>query len=252
MRTWSRWRASAAGSERPIGMEDYEVAGGFEGALNQHADELLQTPAVRAEPEFVSIIFRRLTALGRGNRERRDPAPLSELWDLCRVVSDDQRLRVTGIIDVFRQGEATFLTPRDGELAPDTYIDIAHESLIRNWKVLAEEWLPEEEKQAQGLIELLDRARGWRAGKKELLMGLDLSGALEWDSQRNRSPRWAQHYAGTEAIEEVEAFLAASREKFAESERREKDRSQRELRRTRLVERCGVFAGRAARGDGER
>src|SRR5205823_2552388 len=89
MRTWSRWRESAAGQERPIEVEDYEAAGGFADALNQHADELMQSPAVRAEPRLVEIVFKRLTALGRGNRERRDPAPLSELWDLCNATSDE-------------------------------------------------------------------------------------------------------------------------------------------------------------------
>jgi hypothetical protein len=218
MRTWLRWRQSYTGSERPIGMGNYEAAGRFEGALNRHADELLQTSAVQDAPDFVGIIFKRLTALGRGNRERRDPAPLLELEDLCSAGSGPAGQGVYAIINVFRQGGASFLTPRGGELSPDTYIDIAHESLIRHWRVLAEVWLPEEEKQAKTLIELLDGARGWRAGKKELLVGLDLAGALEWDSRRNHSPKWAEHYAGAGAIQEVEAFIAASRAKLAESE----------------------------------
>jgi hypothetical protein len=156
------------------------------------------------------------------------------LWDLCSATSEERRQRVNAIIDVFRGGEATFLTPRDGELEPDTYIDIAHESLIRNWKVLAEKWLPEEEKQAQTLIELLDRARGWQTRKRELLIGLDLSGALEWDAAHNRSAKWAEHYAGPAAMEtvkefltasrqQVEKFLTASRQQFEESERRARE-----------------------------
>jgi hypothetical protein len=75
-RTWARWRAS--GGERLIGIEDYEATGGFAGALNRHADELLNSDAVRADPKIAEILFKRLTALGRGNPERRDPAPLSE------------------------------------------------------------------------------------------------------------------------------------------------------------------------------
>ncbi|MGH9665969.1 MAG: hypothetical protein ACRD9L_16205, partial [Bryobacteraceae bacterium] len=146
MRTWSRWRESPLGNERPIGVEHYEAAGGFKGALNQHADELLQSPTVRDSQDLVAIVFKRLTAVGAAKRERRDLASLSELWDLCNAISEERRRRVNGVIDVFRQGEATFLTPRNGELKPDTYIDIAHESLIRNWNLLAEKWLPEEEK----------------------------------------------------------------------------------------------------------
>ncbi len=205
MRTWSRWLNASTGGDRPIGLEDYEAAGGFAGALNQHAEELMNSPAVCAQPEFVEIIFKRLTARGRGNRERRDPANAAGR-DLCSAQSDEDRQQVSDIIDVFRKGEATLLTSRNGEPKPDTYVDIAHESLIRNWKILTEKWLPEEEKQVKTFIELLDRARGWRVGKKEVLVGLDLSGALEWDSKLvfvkmvNTTPRWRC------AIEEVEAL----------------------------------------------
>jgi hypothetical protein len=211
MRTWSRWRDSRTWAERPIGTEDYETAGGFEGALNQHADELLDSPAARSEPKFAEIIFKRLTALGRGNRERRDPATLSELWELCSAVTVERRPSVNAIIEVFRHGEATFLSPREGELAHDTHIDITHECLIRNWKVLAERWLPEEETQAHTFIELLERARGWQAGKKELLTGVELSAAVDWDERRNRSAKWAEHYAKPGASEAVESFLKAAR-----------------------------------------
>src|SRR5262249_41480028 len=80
MRTWAQWRMSPDGAVRTIELKDYDAAGGFAGALNQHADELLKSAAVCTEPSIVEIVFKRLTALGWGNRERRDPAPLSELW----------------------------------------------------------------------------------------------------------------------------------------------------------------------------
>lgn len=35
-----------------IEMEDYQAAGGFGGALNLHGDELLDSPASRAEPKY--------------------------------------------------------------------------------------------------------------------------------------------------------------------------------------------------------
>jgi WD40 repeat protein len=214
MRTWSHWRKSSPQNDRAISPDDYQAIGGFADALNQHANELLQS---LSDPEFAEIIFKRLTALGRSNRERRDPAQLSELWELCNAVNSERQKRVSDVIELFRQDEATFLAPRDGHLAPDTFIDIVHESLIRNWKKLAEEWLPEQESQAKTLAELLDRARGWQAGARELLTGLDLSAALEWNSQRNRYPKWAEHYVGARGVEEVEAYLSASHRRVAQS-----------------------------------
>jgi len=213
MRTWARWNSVAPDNTRPISDEDYEAIGRFSGALNQHADELLKTPAATATPGFVEIIFRRLTALGRNNRERRDPALLSELWELCNARSAQDRQRANNIIDVFRQGQATFLAPREGELKPETFIDIAHESLIRNWNILAQQWLPDEEKQAKTLVELLDRANGWRAKERDLLAGLDLASAVQWDRRRNQSPVWAEHYVGVGKLTEVQAFIAASRKR---------------------------------------
>lgn len=38
MRTWSEWRRSDPDQQRRIELEDYETAGGFAGALNQHAE----------------------------------------------------------------------------------------------------------------------------------------------------------------------------------------------------------------------
>jgi len=211
MRTWSHWHAACPDNSRPIDNSDYEAIGGFSGALNQHADELLKTPAVQAAPGFVEILFKRLTALGRGNRERRDPSPLSELWELCDAKSEGDCNKVNNIIDVFRQGEATFLAPREGDLKPDTFIDIAHESLIRHWKILAQKWLPDEEKQTKTLLELVDRAAGWRAHERDVLTGLDLAGAMQWNRHCNPSPIWAEHYVSADKLEDLRAFLAASR-----------------------------------------
>jgi PASTA domain len=206
MRTWSHRRTTDRDSKRPIELQDYEGIAGFNGALNLHADELLAgVPYEIAEP-----IFKRLTARGRGNRERREPARLAELWAVCGAETPERQAQVTAVIDHFRRGEATFLTPRDGPIGPDTYIDITHESLIRQWKKLREEWLPEEQLSAKTFLDLTDRARNWKANKGELLAGLDLTGAVEWDRRRNKSPAWAEHYADETASRAVHEFITAS------------------------------------------
>jgi hypothetical protein len=46
---------------------------------------------VRESLPVVETIFKRLTALGEGKRERRDPAQLAELWALCGAESTEQR-----------------------------------------------------------------------------------------------------------------------------------------------------------------
>jgi hypothetical protein len=117
------------------------------------------------------------------------------------------------VIDAFRRGEATFLTPRDGAIRPNTYVDITHESLIRQWKKLRDEWLPEEQLSAKTLVDLVGRARSWKAKRRELLVGLDLTGISDWDRRRNKSSAWAEHYVGQAGFESALEFIAASRAK---------------------------------------
>jgi len=206
MYTWSEWRRSDPVQERRIEVQDYEAAGGFENALNLHAERLLK----EVSEEIVATIFKRLTARGRGDRERRDPAALAELWAVCGAVTPEQQSSVTAVVEHFRRGDATFLLPREGDLTPETYIDITHESLIRKCRKLHDEWLPQESKSAKTFLYLLERAASWKAGKGALLPGLDLTEAVEWNRQRNQTAAWANHYAGERAMETVLEFIAAS------------------------------------------
>ena len=93
----------------------------------------------------------------------------------------------------------------------DTYIDITHESLIRQWRRLRDDWLPAEQQSAKAFLTLAERARNWDAGKAEPLAGLDLAGALEWHRRRNPTVAWVEHYGDAKDLELVLRFIAASR-----------------------------------------
>jgi WD40 repeat protein len=209
MRTWSRWRREDPEQTRRIELRDYDAVGGMKAALDRHADELVTKTPI----DITATIFKRLTARGRNSRERRNPATLADLWAVCAAVASDRREQVTAVVDTFRRGEATFLVPRDGAVEADTYIDITHESLIRLWKTLRDRWLPEEQASAKTFLDLVDRARNWSEKKGEVLIGLDLSDALQWDRQRNRSRAWARHYASEEALDNVLRFIEASQDR---------------------------------------
>ena len=226
MRTWSRWHA--AGGDRAGGILEthYEAAGGIGDALNLHAEELLGSEIARANPGITEQIFRRLTARGRSQRERRDPTRLKDLWAVCGAETPEQRRAVTDVIDLFRIGEATFLTPRRGDLNADIYIDITHESLIKKWKLLATEWFPAEQKQASQLREVHDRAVRWQRGG-EVLHGIDLREAEHWDKARNRQPAWAEHHLGGADPAVIDRLLDVSRK--AKSKREKQERFRRSL-----------------------
>lgn len=214
MRTWNHWHADDPEHSRAIGLQDYAAIGGFDGALNQHADELLS----KVPREIASTVFKRLTARGRTNREHRDPATLAELWAVRGAETPGERSRVTAVVDRFRRGEATFLTPRDGDIGPDDYVDITHESLIRQWRTLRDEWVVQEHESAKAFLDLIDRARNWQAGKGEVLGGLDLTHAVEWERQRNKTDAWAAHYAEVADLHLVRELIQASQ--AAERKRR--------------------------------
>ena len=207
MRTWAHWRKADPQGARRIELSDYEAIGRFDGALNQHADELL----AGVTSELAACIFKRLTARGRGNRERRDPATLAEIWAVCGATTPERQAEVTAVIDHFRSGDATFLRPLSGPITPDRFVDITHESLIRLWRKLRNEWLPEEQLSAKLLVDVAERARNWKTGNGELLSGLDLDRVTLWDQKRNKSTAWAQHYVDQSTLNEVVEFLDASR-----------------------------------------
>ena len=207
MRTWARWRKSDPQAARRIELSDYEAIGRFGGALNQHADELL----AGVQPDLAACIFKRLTARGRSNRERRDPATLAEIWAVCGATTPERQAEVAAVIDQFRSGGATFLRPLSGPITPDRFVDITHESLIRLWKKLRDEWLGEEQLAAKVLVDVAERARNWKTGTGELLSGLDLDRVMQWDRTRNKTAAWAEHYVESSTVDEVVEFLDASR-----------------------------------------
>ena len=207
MRTWAHWRRSDPQAARRIELSDYEAIGRFDGALNQHADELL----AGVQPDLAACIFKRLTARGRSNRERRDPATLAEIWAVCGATTPERQAEVAAVIDQFRSGGATFLRPLSGPITPDRFVDITHESLIRLWKKLRDEWLGEEQLAAKVLVDVAERARNWKTGTGELLSGLDLDRVMQWDRTRNKTAAWAEHYVESSTVDEVVEFLDASR-----------------------------------------
>lgn len=240
MRVWSQWRGEGPNTpERPIEVSDYDNdrIGGLHEALNRHAEELCLTAAATKKamwpnyqgelPTITETIFKRLTAIGRGRRERRDPAHLEELWAACGAEADADRVQVNDVVQLFRQAGVSFLSPRDGDLRPDTVIDITHESLIRQWKRL-KEWAESEDESSRALLTLAQRSKG------ELLTGTDLEQAQKWCKARNPAAAWAEHYqvdpiAVAEYVLRSENVAKYRRDRDAETDRELKAATQTRL-----------------------
>ena len=216
MRTWNLWVTSQQPAE-PIDLKHYEQIGRLGEALSKHADEAyleLDRPRRR---QFAEKLFKCLTERGPNNREVRRPSTLEEV---C-AVSEAERREVVEVIDRFRSEGRSFLTPPAGvALTPDTFIDISHESLIRQWKRL-KDWVDEEAQSREMYLRVEDAAKRHEAGQAGLYRDPELQVALSWQKKNQPNQAWARGHHSS--FDSSMAFLDNSRGKRDEELRREAD-----------------------------
>jgi hypothetical protein len=120
----------------------------------------------------------------------RRPTRLDDLISACG--GDEAGVRA--VVDAFRAPGVNFLVPEldphNPKLALDTYIDISHESLIRQWKKLSE-WLGAEGRAAQQWRRLVDRHN-----TGEVLRGRELANLVAWRAETTPNAAWAKRYGG--------------------------------------------------------
>ena len=160
------------------------------GALSDHADRVLAelTPA---QQRLAAILFRALTqGEGTGGRDVRRPARLAEIAAIAEAPIAD----LIAVIEVFRAPGRHFITPPFPErLAPDTMIDISHESLIRQWAKLRQ-WVRDEYQSAEEYRDIERAAKQWKNGLGSLLMKLDLAVARKWRKTERPNVAWSERY----------------------------------------------------------
>jgi tetratricopeptide (TPR) repeat protein len=212
-------------SSRPIlTLQDYLDIGQLQGALDQHAEEVIARLSEAAKP-FVGRVFRALVAGPGLAAAIRRPSRFEQLV----IETGGTRGAIAEIVDAFRARGCNFLRPADDlPIADDTVIDISHESLIRQWQSLAI-WFEEEAQSSALWDRLISGQERHAAGKGELLSGLDLATALDWWNRETPSVGWAASHGGR--FEDVERFLRLSRENEEAYESAEKAREAEERQR---------------------
>jgi hypothetical protein len=225
-RTFSKWKE--AGSVSDIDFEHYEAAGELKGALDRHADDILKE-LPPDQQEWVEPVFRCLTMFESGRAIRR-PARFDRLCSVAGAETEAQRQAVAGVINSYGHSDnsllvfstSTSIGGTSAEVAPDTIIDISHESLIRNWKRLLQWLLVERDavdwyRDVAEDVRLLARkeAATWRDPKLE--KALSFLAAASWNAA------WAERNQlnSTASFDAVKAFLKASSEEQT-AERQEK------------------------------
>lgn len=223
MRTWDAW--VLRGQREAIDFTDYEAIGSLRSALGNHAEEALADVRLvlgeRGE-SIVKQIFQRLRIRDANGRETRSPAFVRDLTAITGASVAD----VSTALDAFRDDDRgrTFIVPLKSALPvldTETRIDVMHESLIRCWPSLSNEWVPEEEDARRRYTMLAAQAEEEGQPPQNFLGGARLQRIAEWWDERKPNAVWAARYhAGFAA---AAAYLAASRQELARTQQKADD-----------------------------
>lgn len=204
VRTFDEW--VRCGRNGPIDLAHYDAVGGLERALNNDADAAM----AGLDARHVEAMFRRLTDTDLNQRRVRSPARISELM----AVTGADRAAIDAVIEPFADKRRSFLYLSSDGNAADPRVDIAHESLIRNWDRLVG-WTDTENQVRDTYVDLVDRARRWKTGTGSLLEGPERRNAFAWVTETNPKRGWAQRYAeADDDFETLFAYLNASQKSF--------------------------------------
>jgi uncharacterized RDD family membrane protein YckC len=213
LRTWEAWERG--GRIGAVDLHHFENdAGGLKDALNRDADNALD--ALKDQESAVRRVFQRLTKVDHARRRLRNPTRMSKLVASTGV----DRVTVERIVACFQgEGRSFLFSTADGQ-PDDPRVDIAHESLIRQWKKLSE-WVDQERVARDEYQELVAKSRKHEKGGTLLLQGPELQLALAWRSRVDPDAGWAERYSDGESdfsrtSAYVDASLAAHRAREAE------------------------------------
>ena len=207
---------------RVLTLRGYRETGGVAGALAKRADAIYQGMS-DAQQKVARSTLLQLTQPQEGMDATRRRATLRQL-----VPSEAQRPLVEQVI---QQLVAARLLTTDRQ-ANDEWVDVAHESLIRNWDTL-HQWVEEDRDGLRLLHKLQDAAQEWTDRGQmddELWGGARLAQALEWQPQHEDM-----------LSEDVRAFVAACISRRDRQEQAERARVEERLRDARRISRANRF-----------
>jgi WD40 repeat protein len=219
LRTWNCWVREGRNGE--VDLQHY---GNLQSSLEDHAEDIYKGFGDE-EKRIAEIMFRCLTEIDEA-REIRRPAAFSELVAVSGAASET----AMSVLRVFQADNVAFLTPESSvELRPDTYVDITHESLIRQWTRLRG-WAKLEEQDGDLYVRVERRARLAR-GEADYLQGVELEEATKWLDKRYPPP-WTNRYGGEHP--QTVSFIEKSLHKSRNLEQ-EQEKLARERRRNRYI-----------------
>ena len=210
---------------RKLRLDTYETLGGIEGTLEHRANEIFRN-FNHEEQDVCRRIFLRLVQPGEGTEDTKRRVAYHEL-----LPNDPARAEaVRRVIQRLADPEARLITAAGRERSPqegnghdeDSYVEVAHEALIRGWKQLCQ-WIDADRAGLRTHLRLTEAAQEWAAADPEkkndyLYTGARLAVACEWADSR-----------GADLSKIEMAFLTASQKAERQREQDEVDH-ERQLR----------------------
>lgn len=226
-RTWAEWQRQ--GGVGAMDLPHYEAIGTMAHALDYHAEQAYAELRDDRQKAICEMIFQAITEKGADARGVRRPTSADTLCAIAGVTVDE----LTLVLSVFRKPSRSFVMPPVPDtIAPDTVIDISHESLMRIWNRL-KAWVEDEAESASQYQRLVQNAALHARGAAGLMTDPELSLMLEWHRRWQPNAAWAERYRP--GFDAAIAFLDQSRKARDAAREAEQERQRRELRRTRQI-----------------
>lgn len=189
----------------------YHDALGVGRSVNTHAEEVLHSEALRQSPDWLpERIFRSLTRQDESGRTVRRPARLNHLCEVTGAPED----QVRAVVEPYSDPAHALLTITDAR-SGDPWIDITHETLIRQWDRLGT-WVRDEAASADWFRRVAQSAGFRQVGHAGLWRDPDVNSAMRLSERWNAA--WARQYLPYPAFSAAMRFLEESREQMREEE----------------------------------
>jgi energy-coupling factor transporter ATP-binding protein EcfA2 len=209
MRMWNALEKAGRTEGAVLTQDTYQAIGGMQNAIDNHANEIYEQLKQKDLSSETKAIFQRLTKIRPGGEGVRNRQSFEEL----RNITGASDKKLLAILNIFRMEGVNFLLPPSKEeIKETTNIDIAHETLIRKWKILRDDWMVEEEEHRRKLEKLIDRQSEYQTDTKAFLTGSVLTTYTKWhkyQTAKNPSTQaWAKIH--TSRFNELIQFIDTS------------------------------------------
>ena len=231
MRLWTETSKISETGEPQLNLVNFnKFLGSVGNALNDHIekvyDSLRPNSNILLDEQYIAqIMFRTLSERGTDKLDIRRPATIKEIAEIALPQISDEKKKAEYLVDAiktiqhvtecFRLNGRNFIVTTSKELNENTQLDIAHESLLRQWLLLSK-WMDIETRSAAELRRTVDAAILWQEKSGSLWTNVELRRNEHWKKKLNPNEKWAERYISLADYQLAERFIEESKKKASQ------------------------------------